>query len=89
MSFGDHQLIKNREHSHLLTHAHISYSMSISKRLSHLILRFIKSVTRSASLSTGTSPPTEKIISRKYNTHVKSDSSTTRNHSTVIRYLSR
>jgi hypothetical protein len=34
--FPRYQLIKNREHSPLLTHAHISYSMSISKRLSQL-----------------------------------------------------
>jgi hypothetical protein len=37
-----------------------------------LILRFTKSVTKSASLSTGTSSPTERIISRKCNTYVKS-----------------
>jgi hypothetical protein len=36
-----------------------------------LILRFMKSVTKSVSLSTGTSPPTERIISRKCNTHIK------------------
>jgi hypothetical protein len=36
-----------------------------------LILRFIKSVTESASLSMETSPPNEKIISHKYNTYVK------------------
>jgi hypothetical protein len=32
-----------------------------------LILRFMKSPTKSASLSTGTSPPTKRIISRKCN----------------------
>jgi hypothetical protein len=32
----------------------------------------MKSIIKSALLSTGTSPPTVKIISRKYNTHVKS-----------------
>jgi hypothetical protein len=37
-----------------------------------LILRFIKSVIKSVSVSIGTSAPTEKIISRKCNTHVKS-----------------
>jgi hypothetical protein len=42
MSFGDHQLIKNGEHSPLLTHAHISYSMSISKKLSQLDFKIHK-----------------------------------------------
>jgi hypothetical protein len=36
-----------------------------------LILRFTKSITKSVLLSTETSTPTERIISRKYNTQVK------------------
>jgi hypothetical protein len=34
-------------------------------------LRFTKSITKSDSLSMGTSPPTKRIINHKYNTHVK------------------
>jgi hypothetical protein len=70
-----HTRINIYPYKHTYTHP---TSMSTSKRLSwldleiHEILRFTKSITKSVSLSTGTSPPTERIISRKYNTHVKS-----------------
>jgi hypothetical protein len=54
-------------------HMHVHHtSMTTSERLSRLILKFTKSVTKSVSLSTGMSPPTKKIISHKYNTYVKS-----------------
>jgi hypothetical protein len=36
------------------------------------IFKFTKSVIKSTSLSTEISPPTKKIISHKYNTHIKS-----------------
>jgi hypothetical protein len=54
------------------TRTHILLLWLILKDWANLILKFIKSVIKSISLSMGTSPPTERIISRKYNTHIKS-----------------
>jgi hypothetical protein len=58
-------------HPYEYTYVHPT-PMCTFKRLSRLILRFTKPVTKSISLSTETLPPTEKIISRKYNIHIKS-----------------
>jgi hypothetical protein len=51
-------------------HAHTT-SMNTFVRMSRLDLEIHESVTKNVSLSTVTSPPTERIISRKCNTHVK------------------
>jgi hypothetical protein len=59
--------------THFYEHMHVYLiPMSTSEKLSDLILRFTKSVTKNISLSMETSSPTKKIINRKYNTHVKS-----------------
>jgi hypothetical protein len=52
-------------------HARISYPYEHLRNRAGLMLRFMKSVTKSVSLSTGTSAPIERIISRKYNAYVK------------------
>jgi hypothetical protein len=58
---------------HFYEHAHAHPTpMSTSERLSRLDLEIHKVSHKERSLSTGISPPTEKIINRKYNTHVKS-----------------
>jgi hypothetical protein len=71
----DHQTIFFEKHStHPYEHTRTSYPYEhLRKTELILILRFMKSVTKSALLSTGTLSPTESIISRKCNTHVKSE----------------
>jgi hypothetical protein len=56
-------------HPYKYMYAHAT-PISTSERLSRFNLEIHE--VGSASLSTGTSPPTERIISCKYNTHVKS-----------------
>jgi hypothetical protein len=58
-------------HSYEHTHVH-TISMITFERLTDLILKFTKSVTKSVSLSTKISSPTERIINHKYNTYIKS-----------------
>jgi hypothetical protein len=65
-------LIYIHEHSHLWTYAYTLPLWVSLKDWTDFILRFIKSVTKSVSLSMGTSHPIKKIISYKYNTHIKS-----------------
>jgi hypothetical protein len=61
------------ERSPLWIHTYTSYLYEhIWKIGPALILRFTKSVIKNVSLSKGTSTSTERIISRKYNTHFKS-----------------
>jgi hypothetical protein len=51
---------------------HITYPYEHIRKTIDLILRFMKLVTKNVSLSMGTSPPTERLINRKYSTYVKS-----------------
>jgi hypothetical protein len=68
--FFEKHSINTDTHSHMNTHPYEhtythSTCMNISERLSQL------DPTKSVSLSTEMSPPTKKIIIRKYNTYVK------------------
>jgi hypothetical protein len=61
------------ERSPLWIHTYTSYLYEHLWKIGPaLILRFTKSVIKNVSLSKGTSTSTERIISRKYNTHFKS-----------------
>jgi hypothetical protein len=57
-------------HFYKYTYEH-SIICTSSKDWTNLILRFTKLITMIVSLSTKTSLTTEKIISHKYDTHIK------------------
>jgi hypothetical protein len=62
-----------RMSTHFYEHTHAHHTpMSIFERLSRLDLEIHEVGHQERLAVDGTSPPTEKIISRKYNTHVKS-----------------
>jgi hypothetical protein len=59
--------------THLYEHIHAhSIPMSTSERLSRLDLEIYKIDYQEHIAIDGMSPPTERIISRKYNKHIKS-----------------
>jgi hypothetical protein len=57
---------------HLYENVHTPYFDEHLKKLNRLILKFMKSVTKSTALSIRTLSSTEKTINHKYNTYIKS-----------------